>query len=550
MKSKTNIHILIVTATNLLLLVLSPLSHAAVIASVSSNSMAKGDIFTLKIVSDNRVDSGDVDFTVLDKEFYMGRPSFSSSMNSFNGTRSTRSEWTLSLAPLKAGRLTIPSFQVKGEKTDPISVTSHIDPTVPKSDDFVVYQSQLSKNEIYPGEIAQLDTRLIIKTDARRVQDPLLVPPTALTGLDIEPTGTANRYLSVIDGIEATIIDQSYQITANKAGQHSITSPKFTATILDRNPQTGTTRLVPVDTGSKQIVLRVLDKPTDLVGTWLPSPNLTLSQKWLDSNGNELTNVDEINTTAGSAITREIVIAVEGIAQSQLPNIKVNYPSDIRYYDEQPKIVQEGNQVSMTIKHVLIPKMEGQVNLPSLTLNWWNTVKKQAQTEKLTGLVLAVKPNENPSIKLDSNDNQPTYPAQITTETVVIKEPGIWPFLTILVSVLWLITLGLLLKKKTNNAQNKPVEDKDSDTFANLMTSIKETDGLRAQANMTLWYKENLGIDQMVKAQIDDELRAMIASIYAEETLSWQEGSLITLLKSAKKNLSRKKTEQPSLAPL
>lgn len=550
MKSKPSIHTLIVTATSLLLLFLSQLSHAAIIASVSSNSMAKGEIFTLKIVSDNRVDSGEVDFTVLDKEFYMGRPSFSSSMNSFNGTRSTRSEWTLSLAPLKAGRLTIPSFQVKGEKTEPISITSHIDPAIPKSDDFVVYQSQLSKNEIYPGEIAQLNTRLIIKTDARRIQDPLLIPPTALEGLDIEPTGTANRYLSVIDGIEATIIDQSYQITVNKAGQHSITSPKFTATILDRNPQSGTTRLIPVDTDSKQIALRVLDKPTDFVGTWLPSPNLTLSQKWLDDNGNELTNVDEINTTAGSAITREIVITVEGIAQSQLPNIKVNYPNDIRYYDEQPKIVQDGNQVSMTLKHVLIPKTEGNINLPSLTLNWWNTIKKQAQTEKLAGLVLAVKPNENPSITLDSNDNQPAQQAQVTTETVVIKEPGIWPYLTVLASVFWLVTLILLLKKNKNNTQKKSVQDKDTDTFSNLIASIRERDGLRAQANMTAWFNENSIIDQAVKAQINDELAVMIASIYAEETLSWQEDALITLLKRAKKNRSRNKSEEPSLAPL
>ncbi|MDB1125798.1 BatD family protein [Vibrio algarum] len=457
---KLHINSITLFITGIVLLLLSHLSHAAVIASVSNNKMAKGEIFTLKIVSDNQADSGEIDFSILEDSFYMGRPSFSSSMNSINGTRSIRSEWTVSLAPLKAGNLTIPSFDVQGEQTVPIKITSSIDPKTPNTDDLVSLQAQLSKNEIYPGEIAQLNTRLIIKTDARRVQNPKLVPPGSLESLNIEPTGEAKQYLSIIDGIEATVIDQSYQITANDAGLKSITGPRFTATILDRNNNTGATRLIPVSAETGQVSINVLAKPVDFIGSWLPSPNLTLSQKWLDDNGNELTNVESISTTAGSAITREIVLTVESISPSQVPNLAVSYPPEIRYYDEPPKITQDGNKVSMTLKHVLIPKAEGNIDLPSLSVNWWNTTKKEAQTTELSGLVLTVTQSQTHSIKLDSSENLKTQPIQTPTETVIVKDSGIWPYLTALISALWLITLTLLIKKAETPKYPNPLSKK------------------------------------------------------------------------------------------
>lgn len=539
----------IITTIAVILVPFSQSSYAAVTASVSVNQVAKGEIFTLKIVSDNRANSDEIDFSILESDFYLGRPSFSSSFNSINGTRSVRSEWTLSMAPLTAGNLTIPAFDVQGEKTTPINIVSTIDPTTPTSDDLVMYQTRLSKNEIYPGEIVQLDTRLIIKTDTRRIQNPQITPPYSTNELNIEPNGEANQYLRIIDGVESTVVDQSYHITTLTTGEVAVIGPKISATILNSG-KNGATRLVPINTTPQHMLITVLEKPADFVGAWLPSPNLELSQNWLDENGEDIVSSLEINTVAGSAITREITLTVEGIAQSQLPNITVNYPNEVRYYDEPPKIVQEGNSVSMTLKHVLIPKTVGEIDLPAITINWWDTVNKKSKSETISGLKLLVDKSEIPSIELTSNAPIENKPSTVVTETVVVTEAGFWPYLTALFALFWIVTLGLLLKNRHSNTQANTIEEKNSDNFNKLIESIKNHDGMSSQANLKLWYADNPLLSPDIKADIDKKIESMIASLYSESATSWEMDDLIAAISQANKRKSNKTKDDDALATL
>jgi len=547
---KQNIKTAALTIITSILILLSQLSYAAVMATVSDNQVAKGEVFTLKIVSNNRSDSDDINFSVLENDFYIGRPSFSSSLNSINGTRSIRSEWTLSLAAVKTGNLTIPSFTVRGEKTIPIKVVSSLDPSTPKSDDLVTYQTQLSKNEIYPGEIAQLDTKLIIKTDARRIQNPKITPASASNGLNIDPIGEAKQYQSVIDGIEATIVEQSYHVMASQAGKFTINGPKISATILDGNNRQGTTRLIPINSESELFPILVLKKPENVKGAWLPSPNLTLSQAWSDDSGQNIASTKEKPVFAGSPITREITLNVEGIDQSQMPNITVHYPKEVRYYDEPPKIVQEGNHVTMTLKHVLIPKTVGEVTLPSITLNWWNTVNKKPQTEQLSGLTLMVKKSETPSITLAPHNNSPAQPIPSKPNTIIVTQTGVWPYLTGIFAFLWLITVGLLLRNRKTVSHSKKKIEKESNNFNTLIQSIRNRDGLSTQANLTRWYDENPQLDPTMKAELSAKIESMISALYSEKPKDWNEEKLIEALKKANKTKPKAQKKENGLATL
>jgi hypothetical protein len=544
---KRRIKIIPLALSTIFLYLLSPLTHAAVVASVSSTKVAKGEVFLLKIVSDSRADSDEIDFSSLENDFYMGRPSFGSSFNSINGKHQTRSEWTVSLAPQKAGTMTIPSFEVAGEHTDPISIVSTIDPSTPNSAELVSYQSKLSKSEVYPGELVRLDTRLIIKADARRIQNPQLVPPTSTSGLEIEPIGDAKQYTRVIDGIESTIVEQSYQVRSNLSGQYSFTGPKITATLLDTRNTAGATRLIPIDTEQEEFSVTVLDKPTDYSGIWLPSPNLTLSQNWLDESGEKMTGLDNNTVTAGSPVTRQISLVIEGVSQSQLPSITVDYPNDIRYYDETPQITQDGNKVTMTLKHVLIPKKSGETSLPPISLNWWDTINKTMRTETLSGLDLIVEESDTPNLILEASSS---LVPEVVTETITVKDAGLWPYLTGFFALLWLFSTALLFKNRNKHktiVQNTSVNN---NFLADLVSAIKQRDGFKVQSCLAQWYKQNKQLSSATKQQINSEIDEMMASIYSGSPSSWQEKKLINTLKKADKVKRNKRDNRQDLATL
>ncbi|WP_175443271.1 BatD family protein [Vibrio sonorensis] len=148
------------------------LSMAATItATVSKTSVTKNEVFQLRIVADEKLDSEDIDFSGLESDFYVSRPSFGSSINIINGTRTNRSEWNVSLAALRIGTLTIPSFDIDGSKTQPIKIKVALNAQAPTSDDLVEFQSQLSTKTLYPQQSARLSSRLIIKGDPRRLQN-------------------------------------------------------------------------------------------------------------------------------------------------------------------------------------------------------------------------------------------------------------------------------------------------------------------------------------------------------------------------------------------
>ncbi|MEF1292139.1 protein BatD, partial [Vibrio sp. M260118] len=67
---------------SLVLTLISPFALAtSVVATVSKNSVVKNEVFQLRIVVDKKVSSNALDFSALEKDFFMGRPSFGSSVN-------------------------------------------------------------------------------------------------------------------------------------------------------------------------------------------------------------------------------------------------------------------------------------------------------------------------------------------------------------------------------------------------------------------------------------------------------------------------------------
>ncbi|MDC5706095.1 BatD family protein [Vibrio europaeus] len=530
----------------LLITFVSPLALATnVLATVSKNKVVKNEVFQLRIVVDKKVSSDALDFRSLEQDFYLGRPSFGSSVNIINGDRSTRSEWNITLAPQRLGVATIPAFTLDGASSTPIEIQVSVDSNEPKISELIEVQSQLSKSQLYPNESAILTTRLIVKADPRRLQNPNVIPPKA-QGISLVALGEPKQYQSVLDGVEVTVLDQSYRVTADAAGEFTLTGIGFKGSVVYGDDRTGTTKLVSANTPAKQFTIKVKPIPTDYKGKWLPAASLSLSQQWQDSNGEQIDASTAHSTRVGESITREINLDIQGLASERFPEIKVNYPSSVRVYQEKPKFSELANGVTrITIKQVIIAEQQGEVKLNDIKLNWWNSSDSSAQESVLSGLSLDV----SPASALNNEPISSPVTNQPTTKTVTLYDAGYWPYLTALFAALWLATLLLLFRNRQKSPQINAQVQKTSTTADKLVNALKEDDKVKASFLVKTWLDEHPYISSDLKQKIDKQVAEMNQSQYSNSSQSWQANELIALIKQAEKQSgsSRHKDQLPPL---
>ena len=407
-------------------------SYAQAIATVSKNQITENEVIQLMISVDKSADQSKFDPSQLAPDFRSGQVSFGSSRSLMNGDYSVQSQWTLSIAPTKMGTLTIPSMNVAGEQTNPITIRVTKDATAPKSSDVIKVSGSLTKDELYEGETAQFNAKIAIFADTRRLKDPNIITPQG-NGIEFSPIGESKQYQTVIDGLQATVVEQAFSVSASQAGKLSFDGLAFTGGLVQTDRYGRSTKLIPLNISPKQYQLTVLAKPADFTGTWLPTTDLKLGQQWL-VDGKPLSDT---TVEAGTAITRQITLMMADVPPEKLPKLDIDYPKSVRMYDEKPAIGKDsqGNSV-MTIKQVIIPHTSSSVTLPAVSIQWWNSKTRQSETATLDSLTLTV----TPSTQIDEQKIAIQTNAQPETTVKREVDHGFWPYTTFAFALLWILT--------------------------------------------------------------------------------------------------------------
>lgn len=521
---------------------------ATAVASVSQNSVTKDQVFLLRVATDEKVSSDALDLTALQQDFYVGTPSFGSSMRIVNGSRSVSSEWNISLAPLRLGKVQIPSFDIEGAKTKPITINVAVNKAAPTQHDMAEFKLNLSKDSLYPQEVAELDVKLIIKADPRRLQDPKIAPPSS-PGLDVEPIGESKQFQDVLNGQEVTVVQQSFRISSQKSGQFKLNGPKLTGAVVYSTNNSSTTRLFQLDTPVETLDLTVKEVPKGYQGEWLPTSNFKLIQQWSDSQGNELENSNgleghnqTIEMEAGDSLTRTITMTASNLTQHQLPKLNITYPKSVRVYEEKPQFgtTQSGDAV-VVYKQVLIPKEAGEISLPEVSQAWFNTDSQSEKTSKALGL--AVKASDRAT---SSTPPVTAPPAQQVSPTVVtVDSPGFWPYLTALFAALWLISsVTAFYFWSRRGVTTKPTHtvERQSDTAKALIEALKTKDGVMSRTLFEQWKAENPDLCDETLATMETELTKLNQSLYGEANStnpSWNPTEAIKAVKNPKRLSSK-----------
>lgn len=519
-------------------------------ASVNKTQAVKNEVINLRIMADTELSSDAIDFSVLDKDFFLGQPRYGRSSNNINGRKYLRTEWSISIAPMKEGVLTIPSFTVDGMSTEPIKLRVTASQTEPDLDDLFSFSMSVDNHTLYPQQSANLRMRLIIKEDTRRLDNPKIIPPS-IDGMKLEPVGEMQQGQQVMDGLEVTVVEQSFRLTADTAGTYTLNGPQLTGSYIYGDSLTGSTKVMPIKTNIEQMPITVKAIPAEFQGKWLPASALEMTQSWQDDEGNKLSPNELNKVKQGSSITRTIQIKARGTQAEFLPRIDMDYPTSLRVYPEQPQFAttRDGTLV-MTVKQVIIPTEVGTYSLPGYTLNWWNSIQDEAKKATIEAIELDVEQSDMGLITLPET-SLPQTPATTATPAAQGGVSELWRVLTFVFAGLWVITSIITVvvwKKRPHESKNQEINSQAPLNVDGLKAVIKQGDAAKIERAINEYLDANReSLNSEVVEAVKHDLEVMNQARFSAVQQPWNSDSLladINKLSKAKKTQSSPQLEK------
>lgn len=397
-------------------------AEASFTASVDRTRLNEGESIDLTLESDDATLFGKPDLAPLDAEFLVLGTRQVNRLNTLNGKTQATTRWIVTLQPRKEGVVEIPPIHLGGSATEPISlhVLKAEDSTGEQKLAPVFIDASVDHEESYVQAQVILTLRIYHSVS---LYDDSNLTPLQMADARVEPLGQPSTYEKVINGIRHGVIEMRYAIFPQKSGTLEIPGQTFNATQVaqQRNqdynpfgPQPGKQiRVV-----SPNIPLQIKPKPAEYPkdAPWLPARVLSLSETW---------SPQPDQARAGEALTRNIMLRVDGLSSAQLPPLPQTLPHDLRHYPDQPQLANQSTEQgvigSREEREALIADHAGDVQLPAIDVVWWNTRENRVERTSLPARTLQVAANP----QLESSPEAPAAPAD---GTLLQSQARLWPW--------------------------------------------------------------------------------------------------------------------------
>nr|WP_244993645.1 BatD family protein [Pseudidiomarina sediminum] len=445
-----------------------------VIISVDKNPVGAGDTFVFTLTVDTFIDDTLWQpAEVLESMEVMGTSS-STSTQIING-ETTRQQTFRSIikAPNQLGSYILGPVTLAGVTSNSInlSVLAADDPELQEKRQAFM-RVELGREEVYVQEQVDVTAKLYL---AANLHSGNIIPPQ-LDDADIRQIGSDQDTTEVIDGRLFQVFTRRFVVIPQRSGEQVIRGPMFQGQInVDSQrtmfPTFSATKSI--TTAATDITLNVLPSPSDwpATQTWLPAELVSLAV----SVGNEASAQDsnaQLQITQGEPITFTYRLTAVGPNADQLPRldtlVKNLAIANASVYPETPESAmtqRNGSLVSQqTLRVAVIPHQAGSLEIPALTVPWFNTILRQTATATAPAQQLSVAPSTGtpstpapaatqtePTAADTDTDTSSESPTATTGRTTTIY----WQVATAVLVVLWLATLAWLFGRgKQQRAQH------------------------------------------------------------------------------------------------
>lgn len=380
------------------LLIVTAAAQAAVTARVDRSVVSEQETLRLVLESSGQQVQGEPDLSVLRQDFDILGSGKSSHVSIVNGRVDARTQWMVSLAPKRPGRVVIPPIRVGNETSSSLTIEVKAAPDTPVQGDSrdVFIEVQVDDPSPYVQAQVVYTMRLFHAVDLSGSQ---LTEPEAGHAV-VRRIGGDVRYQTRRDGRTYWVLERRYAVFPQVHGKLTIESPLFTGKVPEQAQGGGIGRegfdifdrfFRPTRTIRRRgpdLTLDVRLPPPKARGAgWLPAKHLTISEAWTP---------DPPVFRVGEAITRSITLTAWGADEAMLPELSQALDKSLKSYPEKPTLdsrAQDNNLVGRRVQAVtLVPTEEGRVSLPEVKVRWWDTVHDREQVATLPGRTVTVLP--------------------------------------------------------------------------------------------------------------------------------------------------------------
>ncbi|MCK0107173.1 BatD family protein [Marinobacter sp. S0848L] len=559
----------------LLLLIAGPLSANELTAEPDRDQLYEGEVLTLTVKGSMNIElnlsnlfnfdlsqlpSPDIEQVEPDFEILARNQRYS--VQTVNGDMVGEITWTYQLAPTRTGTLTIPALKFKDASSKPVTieVISGTPPDQPAANRDSFVELSADKAEVYVQEQLVLTVQLYFSGNLIRgeLSDPQ--HPDAI----IESLGKQREFTTQRGGKRYRVVERRYAIFPQTPEELELPPIRFEGQVREAN---GALRFLRDSQQLYPVQVKPVPASYPADKPWLPADNLALAENGLP---------DTETLTAGSNLTRNLVMQAAGLPSEALPPLTVDYPGALRHYPEQPRRSTEptpdGLESTLQLEAALVPVHSGEITIPEVRVPWWNT-----QTDQLEEAVLPARSYqiEGGSIAAEPVISEPSQP-EPTTGQVSETNPDSgadssspWFWTTLLLGALWLITVALWWFFRKNTAGSRAndtavTNGNEKDRFNQLITAI-QNGAPETPVLLVRWARERFpdtnfnDSSEVVRysnsQNLGDALREFQASLYAQRTQDTAKAD-----KTVRNNLAKavielrqgdvRKENQNGLAPL
>jgi len=400
----------------LALLAWTGIAAAAVTARFDRDQVHEGETVTLTIESDG-LGGGNPDLSPLDADFDVLGTSSGSRIQIVNGRQSATRSWQVTLTPKRLGTIEVPPIAVGTDETRSLVLSVREMPQAatgsPGDDLFLELSVGSGDGPVYVQQQVPVTVRLYSALPLRGGE---LSEPRA-DGAVLERLGEDVQYEANRNGRDYQVIERHFSLSPERSGELRIPSVSFSGElrsasggspfgndrlaqlfrdpVFDRLGSSLFERGEPVRARSRALTLEVLPQPDGFTGrSWLPASALAIDDSWAH---------EPPQLTGGEPAERVLTVTATGLAGSQIPEIEVRAPANVRVYPEgtETETRTDGKQLfGVSRQRVsVIPTAGGVLDFPEIRLRWWDVAAGKERVALVPARALvAAGPVDTPAV--------------------------------------------------------------------------------------------------------------------------------------------------------
>ena len=395
-------------------------------AAVDRSTVRENESFTYVLSVEGQV-RDEPDVSLLAADFEVLQRSRNTSIQMLGGRTSQITEWRYQLMPTGPGTFTLPPVEMAGALSNPVELQV-LPALASDAPGDIFLEVEISPATAYVQSQVIYTQRLYRAVSTGRSS---LTPPDVTGGESIVvPLGEDREYQTVRDERTFIVLERRYAVFPQVAGELTIQPMVFEAVVITASGFSSLQRFRsdPVSLS----VLPAVAPPPELAGAaWLPARGVTIEQRW---------SGDPEEFTAGIPQTRTLRVEVEGVLETQIPDLSLFETASLQQYADQPELARDssadGTRAARTERFAVIAQTAGGLIIPAVELPWFNVVSREWEVARIEPRQVTVLPSREPGAE----------PAPAPTPDAPPVESGqtgqrVWQGTSAALLAAWMLTL-------------------------------------------------------------------------------------------------------------